>query len=350
MLCAHSAWSATLTKGTPLCGYGMYNLKGACTSYTEQSDTCHQIDGRNSYLVSTYQATFSPYNSGATYPCSSDSGATEYEPLFMYLVSNGRIGLAGNPICGYGQYKLDGTCYDRTSDEIDGRCPDGSYKTTANQGTYIQYIEGVQCSAGWSEIDYGFASDSNGDVVISFKYNGVIGLYGAPLGTGVSFDTSQTCRETLGTRYYKLDFSAYDSEIFAFPIDGKCETGFSKYVIQNDCRNIDVNNTNATDVLSPNNQANQLCAVLCESDSAPVYTNSGTCSNYCNVNGKNLRIHFTRPDGTVSSWPLYKDATTVPAMHFDVGNGNVCRANMYDLEISNTIRTLYNNKTYFMGD
>ena len=346
----HDLWAATLsTKGTPLCGYGQYNLKGKCTSYNIQAEECPQIDGRPSYLVSTYQATFSPTDKKASDPCLADSGPVGYDPTLIYLVSSGRIGLAGNPLCGYGQYKLDGVCYDRNSDEIQGRCGDGAYKTTVNQGTYIQYIEGAQCSAGWSVFDYNFATDATGDAVIIFKYNGVIGLYGAPLGTGVSFDRSTPCHDTLGSKYYKLDFSAFDSEIFAFPIDGKCASGYSKYIVQNDCKNIDINSTSTTDKNSSANQANQICAILCPDDSLGAYTNSGTCSNYCNTNGKDLRVHFTRSDGTIGSWPLYTTATTTPAMNFDI-NGMRCHANMYEFEIPNTIKTLFNQKTYSIGD
>lgn len=342
-----SGFSAHLGTGAPLCGYGLYKIDGTCVSYTDQATECHQIDNQNSYLLNVNQATYASPNNDNT--CDAGYDMITYDASFIYPIYSGVIGLAGSPLCGYNQYKLDGKCYDWSADEIDGRCPDGFYKTTANQGTYMRYINDDVCQAGYDEYDYGELRTDDDLIVLHPIFNGVIGLSGAPLGTGTTLDTSTTCMESLGERYYKLDLSTYDTPIYEFPENGVCASGYEKISVANDCKNIDISNQNTSDINSATNQVNQLCAVLCSDPSNPVYNNSGQCSNYCNINGKDIRFYARKSDGATISYPLYTGNTTVPGVHVNI-NGQICHGNLFTDTEKNNIIIKYNDVTYRMGE
>lgn len=342
-----SAFAAELTTGAPLCGYGLYKINGECISYTTQATECHQINNQNSYVLNVNQATYASPNNDGT--CDAGYDMVAYDSLVVYPIYSGVIGLAGSPLCGYNQYKLNGKCYDWSDSEIDGRCPDGFYKTTANQGTYMQYIDDDVCQAGYDEFDMASLRTADDLIVLHPIFNGVIGLSGAPLGTGTTLDTSTICMESLGERYYKLDLSTYENPIYTFPENGVCASDYVKISVANDCKNIDISNQNESDRNSATNQINQLCAILCTDPSNPVYNNSGQCSNYCNVGGKDVRFHARKPDGTIISYPLYTSNTTVPGIHVNM-NGQMCHGNLFADPQKNNIMIKYNDIIYRMGE
>lgn len=345
---AGGASAATLGSGAPLCGYGLYKVNGECVSWSAQSEKCHQINGQNSYFMAVNQATYAGPQQYADAPCDAGYDLISLDRDVMYPIYTGVIAMTGAPLCGYNQYKLNGTCYDWTDEDVRGRCPDGFYKTNINQATYMQYIDGEVCSPGYNELDYGVYLTADNQVIFYPIYNGVIGLSGAPLGTGTSLDTSTACLDSLGARYYKLDLSTYETSIYEFPENGVCPSGYAKLDVYNDCKDIDINNTNASERYSVANQGNQFCGILCPSGENSVYSNSGQCTSYCNVGGKNLRLYARRGDKTVS-FPLYTGGATVPAVHLDV-DGNICHVNLYTGAQGNAINIKYNDITYHTGE
>lgn len=345
---AGGALAATLGSGAPLCGYGLYKVNGECVSWSAQSEKCHQINGQNSYFMAVNQATYAGPQQYADAPCDAGYDLISLDRDVMYPIYTGVIAMTGAPLCGYNQYKLNGTCYDWTDEDVRGRCPDGFYKTNINQATYMQYIDGAVCSPGYNELDYGVYLTADNQVIFYPIYNGVIGLSGAPLGTGTSLDTSTACLDSLGARYYKLDLSTYETSIYEYPENGVCPSGYAKLNVYNDCKDININNNNASDRYSVANQGNQFCGILCPSGENSVYSNSGQCTSYCNVGGKNLRLYARRGDKTVS-FPLYTGGATVPAVHLDV-DGNICHVNLYTGGQGNAINIKYNDITYHTGE
>ena len=160
---------------------------------------------------------------------------------------------------------------------------------------------------------------------------------------GSSVNTYMTMRDNdcLGTMngYYAIDMNK-----FAKIDDYKCSGTMTPYKILNDCQNIDMSVMDASDVRSPLHPDNYMCAVLC--DAGFVYTGSGACSQYCNVDGTIRRFHAQYGDTHIEI-PLYSDALTTPAIHIRFSDKQVCHMNLTTEKQTDALNVLYQNTLYY---
>ena len=250
----------------------------------------------------------------------------------------------GAPLCGYGQYRLNSECYEYGSENADAQCMGQTITGTTCLNVVVQVMERERpelypFDAGFSDV--GYATDTVSNVSAACSGNGVTGttclntvvqvienerpeLYPFDAGfsdVGYSITNYATAQESdcLGTMdgYYTMDISA-----FTTMTDAKCASGYERYNILNDCQYIDMASTNPSDIHSPLNPENWMCGVLC--DSGLVYTGTGACSHYCNLDGINKRL-YTNRNGNVISYPLYTEKLTTPALNvaFDVSDDDV---------------------------
>ncbi len=359
-----------------ICGYGMYhNPDGECVTMSQwvaESTKCEpiQINGvsRPTYQFDVNVSTFLRHEpSGncrglySNYIYDSDLiTPVDSEGDFLYTVTNYAA------ICGYGEYHLNGTCYDidTLTEETRFGCDNGYHKTVATDASFMGPKEFVTnpneplCNGDYLLYNFvdGTDSASYDTARIYPMYNGTLLFVGAAETRNIStFDEMYNNRCSVNPEnYYNISLlGANTSQPFAFPILGMCDTGYSKFIIDKNCHYI---NSDA-DVAE-----NMICGVLCDNPNY-VYTNSGVCSErgYCSNDGKHRRLYVGLPNGDSYSYPLYASKTTEPALNFrlpnDKGGYQTCYVNLvppdaikhFVTEKPNPLRLGY-PRTWIMGD
>lgn len=276
----------------------------------------------------------------------------------------------GAPLCGYGQYRYNSQCYDIAVDNPDAQCMGQTISGTSclNAVEIVVARENPEIypfEAGFSAV--GYATDTESTVASACGGNGVTGttclnivtqvaanelpaLY--PFDAGFSavgyaitnYATAQT-NDCLGTM---TDYYAFETSAFSKMTNASCASTATRYDIPNDCQYIDTTSTDASDIRSGANPDNWMCGVLC--DTGYVYTGTGACSQYCNTDGQNRRLHIMR-DGEHFSYPLYTDALTTPAIHLSIPSADglqstTCHVNLLPDRAPNSVVVKYQNKEY----
>ena len=221
----------------------------------------------------------------------------------------------GAPVCGYGMYRQNGTCYDY-DDENDTICQGRNISGTSCLNQFVNTSSEID---GLYPFDAGFSA------------------IGAPMTTY----TTMRDNDCLGTMdgYYAVSMNK-----FAKLSNYKCTGTMTPYEILNDCQNIDMSITDATDTRSPLHPDNFMCGVLC--DAGFIYTATGACSQYCTFNGKVQRLHILR-DGEQIDFPLYTDALTTPAVHIRFSDENTCHLNLSTESATDVLNINYKGKRYY---
>ena len=269
----------------------------------------------------------------------------------------------GAPICGYGQYRQNAKCYSY-DDVNDNICQGRNIPGTSCLNQFVNTASEIDgfypFDAGFSAI--GYATNFESSVGGSCGGNGAVGtsclnqfvndsstidgLYPFSAGfsaMGAVVNTYATMRDTdcLGTMdgYYSLDMNKY-----AKLSNYKCSGTMTPYEILNDCQHIDMSISDAANIRSPLHPDNYMCGVLC--DTGMVYTGTGTCSQYCNIDGTQQQLHILR-DGKYIEFPLYTDALTTPAVHIKFSDETICHMNLSVVPATDVIAVGYKGKTYY---
>lgn len=320
----HGLYAAELgLVGAPICGYGMYHYGTECVSFDIQSENCPAIDGRGSYHVKLDSTTFL-FQENSDLICRGTHSLYAYdEGMIAAMVSTGTLRTFGPPMCGYGQYRINGECHAKTDDVAVGLCPTDYHKTGSDSATFMSlFAQGNVCLGLYGLYEYSER--------LYPLYNGILLTVGAPL---------ETAADMRGTRcsinpdnYYQI--AVADPDTFTHPDMAVCPSDSGKFVVKSDCK----------DITESDLAANPVCGVLCDSG---VYTNTGLCATgYCESDGKRRRMHFVK-DGTEFSIPLYASSTTTPALNVANVADDVCYVNMVTAEQANTIRIKYNDIVYY---
>lgn len=283
--------------------------------------------------------------------------------LFICHASADSFSAIGAPVCGYGQYRQNKTCYtyDDTNDSI---CQGRSISGTACLNQFINTAAEIDniypFDAGFSAIGYatnfestvGGACGGSGVTGTSclnqfvntaseidgyYPFSAGFSAIGGPFGTYAAMRDN----DCLGTMdgFYSIDMNK-----FARLTNYQCPTSMSKYDILNDCQNIDMTITDASDTRSPLHPDNYICGVLC--DTGLVYTGTGACSSYCVFNDNIQQIHIAHDDTHIQI-PLYNDALTTPAIHIQLDSDTVCHMNLSTETASDVLKVNYKNKIYY---
>ena len=345
-----------LSFGVSICGYGMYKYNGKCVSQQTHQDRCKKIDGHNSYLLTLDLRTFI-FTELGTNKCQGAYSIYNYpQNRLLPVQSNGSFLYAMNKsadICGFGQYHLNGKCYDFDASDATGNCKEEYHLMGAPDASFMsKNKEKPWCNGDYTL--YNFVSGIDGATTFANArmypmYHGTLLIYGPPIGA-VADMKSHDCSVN-GDNYYQLGIT--DQGSFAFPILGMCDTGYSKFIVEKNCHYI---NSDA-DIAE-----NMICGVLCENPNY-VYTNSGVCSErgYCSNDGKHRRLYVGLPNGDSYSYPLYASKTTTPSLNFKLPNDNggtqTCYVNLvppdaikhFVTEKPNPLRLGY-PRTWTMGD
>ena len=112
--------------------------------------------------------------------------------------------------------------------------------------------------------------------------------------------------------------------------NGECTTGTTSYTVVNDCQYIDIASSDPDNVHSPLFFDNWMCGKLCDTDL--IYTGTGACSSFCEVDDKVRRFHVRGGEYDFSV-PLYVDKLTTPAMNLSIydkstGQRKMCYMNL----------------------
>ena len=346
-----------LSFGVAICGFGMYKYNGKCVSQQIHQDGCKKIDGHNSYLLTLDLRTFS-FTELGTNKCQGAYSIYNYPQNRLLPVQSTGAFLYGmgqsGKICGFGQYHLNGKCYDFDASDATGNCRNDYHLMGSHDASFMsKNKEKPWCNGDYTL--YNFVSGIDGATTFANArmypiYHGTLLLYGPPIGT-VADMKSHDCSVN-GEHYYQLGIT--DQGSFAFPILGMCDDGYSKFIIDKNCHYI---NSDA-DIAE-----NMICGVLCEKPEY-VYTNSGVCSErgYCSNDGKHRRLYVGLPNGGGSySYPLYASKTTTPSLNFQFmdanGGAQTCYVNLvppdaikhFVTEKPNPLRLGY-PRTWTMGD
>ena len=274
----------------------------------------------------------------------------------------------GAPMCGYGQYRLNGECYEygvqndtlcdgdsvsgaaclaafvESSGEFENLSPFAGGYTDIGAPTDVESpadavcggagVSGAACLAAFVE--------SSGEFANLSPFSGGFTDIGAP---GTAFENMKA-NDCLGTMdgYYVTGV-----DWFSPMVNATCPSGTENYVIPNDCQYIDMANTDASDIHSPLNPENWMCGVLC--DTGALYTGTGACSMPCTTDGIKRRLHI-KSDTYNFSVPLYSDKLTSPAMHFSIydsvsGTAKRCYMNMFPRSGTNKIAVDYRGTIYY---
>ena len=351
-----------------LCGYGMHrNPAGDCISADYQSPECPIITiGDTTYATHRIDVDTNTFRfqEVGKYPCLGSYSLYAYDGNifttiessgdFLYTVTNYAA------ICGYGQYHLNGTCYEigKLTEEERFGCDTNYHKTVATDASFM----GPNLSEPFCNNDYylynfvdGTYSESYDNARIYPMYNGTLLFIGAEIKVA-TFDEMYNNRCSVNPDdYYNISLLGENtSQPFAFPILGMCDDGYSKFIVDKNCHYI----KSDADVAE-----NMICGVLCEKPEY-VYTNSGICSErgYCSNDGKHRRLHVGLPNGGGSySYPLYASKTTTPSLNFQFVGANgatqTCYVNLvppdaikhFVTEKPNPLRLGY-PRTWTMGD
>ena len=360
-----------------ICGYGMYhNPAGECVTMSQwvsESTKCEPIEINDvsypTYKIDLDVSTFLWHEVSGN--CRGLYSEYTYDPNlltpiessgdFLYTVTN----YAG--ICGYGQYHLNGTCYEigKLTEETRFGCDTNYHKTVATDASFMGPKEFVTnpkeplCNGDYLLYNFvdGTDSESYDTARIYPMYNGTLLFVGAAETRNIStFDEMYNNRCSANPdNYYNISLlGSNTSQPFAFPILGMCDTGYSKFIVDKNCHYI----KSDADVAE-----NMICGVLCEKPEH-VYTNSGVCSErgYCSSDGKHRRLHVGLPNGGGSySYPLYASKTTTPSLNFQFVGANgatqTCYVNLvppdaikhFVTEKPNPLRLGY-PRTWTMGD
>lgn len=327
-MCGASAATFSAVR-VPLCGYGYYRYGDECVPVDVQAEKCPSINGVSTYRIALDSTTFM-YQEHSELICLGTHVLYEYDDeLLTAMASGGTLRTFGPPMCGYGYYRLNNTCYKNTDTDAVGLCPDNFHKTVTHDASYMSLFASENICLG----TYGIYEYSE---LLYPIYNGILVSVGAPLNT--ASDMRGTPCSVNSGHYYKIATATDDA--FTHPDVGVCTSTSAKFVVNTDCKDI---NTNDSNVLGKN----PVCGVLCSSG---VYTNSGVCSDgYCEQNNKKKRLFFKKENVTYSI-PLYASSTTTPSVNVKlVGSGGVeqtCYMNLIPTVRDNTIRIQYNDKTY----
>ncbi len=330
---AYCADAATFgAVGAPICGYGMYKYAGECVPLSQQADKCAQINGVGTYRVPLDVSSFLYQEVYGTQACQGTHVLYEYDDaIFVTLGSAGSLRTFGAPMCGYGQYRLNGTCYDYADANAVGSCPQDFYKSVSDTASFMDlYSQGIVCNGTYDLYEY--------SELLHPLFNGILLPVGAALQTAA--DMQQTRCTVNPDEYYQIAVATADG--FAFPDAGVCATGAVKYGVKSDCKDIDVTDANVL-------RANSVCGVLCSGNQ--VYTNSGSCATgYCNLGGVRRRLNFRR-DGVTHSISMYASPVTTPSINIGGGGlDGVCYINLVTQPHDNTIRVKYNDTVYYAVD
>ena len=283
--------------------------------------------------------------------------------MFVCAANADDFSAIGAPICGYGKYRQNAKCY--TYDDVnDSICQGRSVSGAACLNVFVNTssdIDGLYpFDAGFSV--FGYATNFESSVNEACGGNGVIGtscldqfmdtaaqIDGwypftagfSAMGASVSAYSNMRNNDCLGTMdgYYSVEMTK-----FAKLTNYQCSGTMSKYEILNDCQNIDMTISDASDTRSPLHPDNYMCGVLC--DAGLVYTATGTCSSYCVLNDDTQQLHIMYDDKHVEI-PLYTDALTTPAIHLQMSDDMVCHVNLSTKITPDTIRVKYKDKIYY---
>jgi hypothetical protein len=339
-----------LTFGPAICGFGQYRYNGTCTDFDiNHSDCAKYFENNNGHLITLDVSTFRFTESGAR-ECYGPYSTYSYDKTRIHPVSSKGTYLytvtKSAPICGFGQYHLNGTCYTYNDADSTGKCKSDYHIMGAPDSSFMRPItEKPYCNGDYSLYDYATGTFDS----IYPMYHGTLLLFGPAIGKVADMKT-HACSVN-SNNYYQIGITAQGS--YAYPERGMCATGYSKFVVKYNCWQIDT-----TDSTTLNNA--HICGVLCEKPEY-VYTNSGRCSTegYCENGDKKMRLHVALPgaNGKKYSYPLYASKTSDPAMHFKFVNTSgaeqMCYVNLVPPEAiehfvgtkPNPIRTMFYNPT-----
>ena len=294
-----------LSFGPPICPYGQYRYNGECISFTTNHTDCTDyFDNNNGHLITLDVSTF-------RFPESGDLKC--YGPYSTYNYDDARIQPVSSkgdflynmtksaPICGFGQYHLNGTCYTYNDADSTGKCKSDYHIMGAPDSSFMRPItEKPYCNGDYSLYNYVTGTFNT----IYPMYHGTLLLFGPPIGIVADMKTHDC--SVNGDNYYQIGITSQGS--YAYPTLGMCDVGYSKFVVDKNCWHIKT---------SDDIKENWLCGVLCDSADY-VYTNSGVCSvdGYCMNGDSQMRLHVARPDGEKYSYPLYASKTSTPALNF----------------------------------
>lgn len=314
----------------PLCGYGMYRYGSECLSLDVQADKCPTINNHSSYRIALDSTTFM-YQEYSEAICLGTHTLYAYDDeLLASMASGGTLRTFGPPMCGYGYYRLNNTCYKKTDSDAVGLCPENFHKTGSDSASYMSlFVQDNVCLGTYSVYEY---AD-----YLHPLYNGILVSVGAPLQT--ASDMRGTPCSVNPSDYYQIAVATEDA--FSHPDVGACATTSAKFVVNTDCKDINTSDANSLG-------QNAVCGVLCDSG---VYTNSGVCADsYCEIGGMRKRLYYQK-DNITHSIPLYSNPTTTPSMNVaipsDGESGQTCYMNLIPSVLTDTIRVKYNNTTYY---
>ena len=323
-----SGFAATLlTTGAPLCAPGQHRINGTCYDgdSADATGSCPEGFVKTSVTTDSFMSRFA--NGGG---CLSTHSIYEH-PSYLSPLFTGILLSSGAPLCAPGQYRINGTCYDKTDENATGTCPDGYLQSSIASDAFMsRFANGGGCLSTYSTYEYY-------PQYFSPIFNGILLSTGAPLGQTATMQQNRCSVNS--ENYYK--FADADSTNFTLPSAGVCASGNSKYVVRNDCKDIDISNPEQIN-------KNPVCGVLCDSG---VYTNSGVCATgYCEIDGAKKRIYVKRDD-TVSSWPLYASKTTDTSINVSIltpsGAPQLCYMNLIPTKVTNTLNVEKDGKTYY---
>lgn len=314
----------------PICGYGMYRYGTECLSVDVQADKCGSVNGQSTYRVKMDSTSFM-YQEHSELICLGTHTLYAYDnDLLSAMASGGTLRSFGPPMCGYGQYRLNNKCYEKTDTDAVGSCPDDFHKTGNNTASFMSLFASETICLG----TYGVYEYSE---LLHPLYNGILVSVGAPLKT--ASDMRGTPCSVNSDNYYQIAVATEDA--FSHPNIGACPTNSAKFVVDKDCKDINTSDSNAL-------KQNPTCGVLCDSG---VYTNSGVCATgYCDQAGKHKRLYFKK-DNITDSVPLYANPTTTPSINIQLSNGDgagqTCYMNLIPSAQPAGVRVRYNGVTYY---
>jgi hypothetical protein len=255
----------------------------------------------------------------------------------------------GAPDCGYGRYSVGSECVEYGTLDADGMCNGPLIKGGACLNAFIKSsaeITGLYpFNSGYG--DLGVATDFVSEIESACGSAGVSGgaclnafvtsssevkewypFWGGFGDFGMASDIFEKMQENVCMDgYYTTNIT---DDVFQPMKNGECTTGTTSYTVANDCQYIDIASPDPDNVHSPLFFDNWMCGKLCDTDL--IYTGTGACSSFCEVDDKVRRFHVRGGEYDFSV-PLYVDKLTAPAMNLSIydkstGQRKMCYMNL----------------------
>ena len=234
----------------------------------------------------------------------------DIRPVFNGFVMGNEV-----KVCDNGYQPNNGDCVPYTKGTCNGDANVHDWNLALDSASFMATEDGLCKIGGYSIIE--IPDD------LYPKYNGfVMGSEIALCTNGYRSNNTSCVDYAMGecpTNYVDL---ALNDNTFAKLTDGACASGYSKYVINQQC------NQNTTD---------SMCAILCSNGLE--YTDVGTCAALCPSE------HHTLKTSTGLSFPLYATKQITPSINIQMGD-DICYVNLVNGRASDAINVQYDNKIY----